>query len=118
MSLVQQALDAEGLTFLNDDTGVDGGKVTVIAGAPIHQEDGEGRMLRAARRIIDAEPRLPISIGISRGALFSAHVGTEARSVYTVMGDAINLAARLAAAAPPGNIVALLTRKVPSVCSS
>jgi class 3 adenylate cyclase/tetratricopeptide (TPR) repeat protein len=104
MGIVQHAVDSEGLTFLNSDTDVDGGKVTIVAGVPIHQEDGEGRMLRAARHIIDAKPQLPISVGISRGALFATHVGTETRSVYTVMGDAINLAARLASAAPYGSI--------------
>jgi tetratricopeptide (TPR) repeat protein len=104
MCLVQREVDAEGLTFLNADADVDGGKVTMTAGVPVHKEDAEGRMLRAARRIVDAKPFLPISVGISRGALFSAHVGTETRSVYTVMGDAINLAARIASAAPYGSI--------------
>ena len=105
MRVVQDAADAEKVTFLNADSDTDGGKVTLIAGVPATQEDDEGRMLRTARRIIEADPALPIRIGISRGHLFTAHIGTAFRSAFTVMGDTINLAARLSSAAAEGTIV-------------
>ena len=105
MRVVQDAADAEQVTFLNADSDTDGGKVTLIAGVPTTHEDDEGRMLRTARRIIEARPALPIQIGISRGHLFTAHIGTAFRSAFTVMGDTINLAARLSSAAAEGTII-------------
>jgi class 3 adenylate cyclase/tetratricopeptide (TPR) repeat protein len=106
MGMVQDAADAEKVTFLNADSDTDGGKVALIAGVPVTHEDDEGRMLRTARRIIEANHELPIQIGISRGHLFTAHIGTAFRSAFTVMGDTMNLAARLASAAAEGTIVA------------
>jgi tetratricopeptide (TPR) repeat protein len=38
--------------------------------------------------------------------VFSGDIGTDYRSTYTVMGDTVNLAARLMAAAPPGAVYA------------
>jgi len=105
MCVVQEAADNEQVTYLNADSDVDGGKVTLIAGVPANHEDDEGRMLRAARRIVEADLALPISVGISRGHLFTAHIGTEFRSAFTVMGDTINLAARLSAAADVDSIL-------------
>jgi len=99
MRVVQEAADHEQVTFLNADSDTDGGKVTLIAGVPANHEDDEGRMLRTARRIVETDLALPVQVGISRGHLFTAHIGTEFRSAFTVMGDTINLAARLSGAA-------------------
>ena len=41
-------------------------------------------------------------IGVNRGHVFSGAVGMRFRSTFTVMGDTVNLAARLMAAAPRG----------------
>ncbi len=103
---VQEAVDAEGVTFLASDVDADGGKVIIVAGVPTWQEDDEGRLLRAARRIADTRPRLPLQIGLNHGHVFSGEIGTARRSTFTVMGDTVNVAARLAAAAPPSRIYA------------
>ena len=101
---VQDAVDAEGVTFLATDIDEDGGKVILAAGVPATQEDDEGRMLRSLRRIADAKTRLELQIGVNRGHVFSGEVGMAFRSTFTVMGDTVNVAARLMAAAPPGEI--------------
>ncbi|HXV71881.1 MAG TPA: adenylate/guanylate cyclase domain-containing protein, partial [Acidimicrobiia bacterium] len=103
---VQRAADEEGITFLASDIDADGGKIILVAGIPSSRHDDEGRVLRAARKIIDSGGRLPIRIGINRGHVFSGNVGTFFRRTYTVMGDTVNLAARLMAAAGPGQIYA------------
>ncbi|MBT8217825.1 MAG: AAA family ATPase, partial [Acidimicrobiia bacterium] len=103
---VQQAADEEGVTFLASDIDEDGGKIILVAGVPSVQEDDEGRMLRAARRIIDAAGTLPVRIGINQGHVFVGEIGTDFRATYTIMGDTVNLAARLMAAASPGQIYA------------
>lgn len=104
VSAVQEAVDAESVTLLATDIDEDGGKVILSAGVPINQDDDEGRMLRAVRRIADAPLPFPLKIGVNRGHVFSGDIGTDFRSTYTVMGDTVNLAARLMAAAPPGAI--------------
>ena len=103
---VQQAVDDEGVTFLGSDIDQDGGKIIIVAGVPGVQEDDEGRVLRAARRIADSAGTLSLRIGINQGHVFVGEVGTEFRATYTVMGDTVNLAARLMAAASPGEIYA------------
>ncbi len=104
MSVIQAAADAEGVTFLATDINEDGGKVLLVAGAPTVREDDEGHLLRAVRRIADAEAPFDLHIGVDRGHVFAGEVGTDYRSTYTVMGDTVNTAARLCGAAWAGRI--------------
>jgi len=101
---VQKAVDDEGVTFLASDIDQDGGKIILVAGVPGVQEDDEGRVLRAARRIADRDSTLALRIGINQGHVFVGEIGTEFRATYTIMGDTVNLAARLMAAASPGEV--------------
>jgi class 3 adenylate cyclase len=103
---IQDAADAESVTFLASDIDADGGKVILTTGVPATLEDDEGRLLRAARRIAEARHPLPVRIGVNRGHVFAGDIGTEYRRTFTVMGDTVNLAARLMAAAKPGEILA------------
>ena len=86
------------------DCDVGAGKIFCSAGVPVASEDDEGRMLRAARSIVDAGPPLPLQIGINRGHVFAAEVGTSRRAAYSAMGDTTNTAARICGKAPPGSI--------------
>jgi class 3 adenylate cyclase len=56
------------------------------------------------------KPLLQQRIGITRGQTFAGQAGSLTRREYTVMGDDVNLAARLMAAAQPGQI--LLSQRV------
>jgi len=107
---VQRAVDDHGVCFLASDVDADGGKIILTAGAPRVLGEDEERMLLALRRIVEAERRLPVRVGANRGAVFAGDVGPPYRRTYTVMGDPVNLAARLMAAAEPGRILA--TREV------
>jgi class 3 adenylate cyclase/tetratricopeptide (TPR) repeat protein len=109
LRITQEAVDSEEVTFLATDIDADGGKIILTAGAPLTREDNEGRMLRAVRRIADHETGLAIRIGVNRGHVFAGEIGTDFRSTYTVMGDTVNLAARLMAAAPIGEVYAAPT---------
>jgi class 3 adenylate cyclase/tetratricopeptide (TPR) repeat protein len=104
--VTQEAAESEGVAFLASDIDEDGGKLILVSGVPANQADDEGRLLRAARRIADHEGVLYKKIGVNRGHVFAGTVGAEYRATYTVMGDTVNLAARLMAAAPPGAVYA------------
>ncbi len=104
VSAAMEEAREEGVTFLATDLGKDGGKILLSAGAPVTQEDDEGRMLRACCRILERDLGLTRRIGVNRGHVFTGEVGTRFRSTYVAMGDTTNLAARMMAAAPPGGL--------------
>ncbi|HSD77214.1 MAG TPA: adenylate/guanylate cyclase domain-containing protein, partial [Solirubrobacteraceae bacterium] len=103
---VQEAVDARHVCFLQSDVDADGGKIVLTAGAPRAAGDDEERMLLAVREILDADLPLPVRVGVNRGSVFCGDVGPEYRRTYSTMGDAVNLAARLMAAAPWGECYA------------
>ncbi len=105
VSHVQRAVERQEVTFLATDADKDGGKIILTAGAPSTSGDDEHHMLLAVREIMDAHGPLPIRIGVNRGSVFVGEVGPPYRRTFTVMGDAVNLAARLMAKAEAGQIL-------------
>jgi class 3 adenylate cyclase/tetratricopeptide (TPR) repeat protein len=103
---IQDAVDGEQVTFLASDIDADGGKVILATGVPRTHDDDEGRMLRAIRHIADTRSALSVRIGVNRGHVFVGDIGTDFRRTFTIMGDTVNLAARLMAAAPDGDVYA------------
>jgi predicted ATPase/class 3 adenylate cyclase len=91
--------------FVVDDKGVIS---IIIFGAPpvAHRDDP----LRAVRCAIDLQQmadqlELRLAIGITTGQTFAGPVGSPQRREYTVMGDTVNLAARLMKSAGRGGIL-------------
>lgn len=106
VSSVQAAAEEQDVAFLASDVDGDGGKLILSAGAPKATGNDEERMLLALRKIAATESPLPIRIGAHRGAVFAGDIGPAYRRTYTIMGDAVNLTARLMAKAEPGAIYA------------
>jgi class 3 adenylate cyclase/tetratricopeptide (TPR) repeat protein len=104
--LVQEAAERYDVCFLDSDIASDGGKIRLSAGAPRVVGDDEERMLLALRQIIEADLPLPVHVGVSRGPVFTGGVGPAYRRWYAVMGDTVNLAARVMGKAPAGHIYA------------
>lgn len=79
----------------------------VLFGAPprAHEDDPE-RALRCALDLQAAAERqgLQLLSGVTTGRVFAGPVGGETRREYTVMGDAVNLAARLMSVAARGQV--------------
>ena len=83
--------------------------VMAFFGAPVPQEDHAERAIRAAVKILDAldawnagreasaEPNLAMRIAINSGKVVVGDVGSNRRVDYTVLGNAVNVAARLEA---------------------
>lgn len=82
-----------------------------IFGAPTRLPAAATAALRTAREIRDATRalgELDLGIGLAGGPVFAGHLGADARLEYTVIGDAVNEAARLTDSAKqvPGRILA------------
>ncbi|KJE24419.1 putative ATPase [Frankia torreyi] len=106
-----------------------GDGIMAVFGAPTAHEDDPERAVRAAaamqetvRRLVQdtagdsAEGRLGLRVGINTGEVLA---GVQAAISYTVIGDTVNTAARLSAAATIGTVYAgretvLATRSVAS----
>ncbi len=108
-----------------------GSKMLILFGAPVAHEDDPLRAVTAAGEMNKALARLnarwqrrlagilppdedgPVlrqRMGITQGPTFAGLAGSPTRREYTVMGDDVNLAARLMAAARPGQV--LLSQRV------
>ena len=94
-----------------------GDELMVLYGAPI---TGENDTLRAVETAIDMQQRIkelnkerkkrkdpPILVGagINDGLVVSGNIGSRDLMDYTVIGDTVNVASRLCAAAGPGEIL-------------
>jgi class 3 adenylate cyclase/tetratricopeptide (TPR) repeat protein len=102
----QQAVEARGVAFLASDVAHGGGKLIITAGAPVVTGADEEQVLLAVREIVAAETGLPLHVGVNRGPVYAGAVGPSYRKTYTVMGDPVNLAARLMARAEAGAVIA------------
>lgn len=86
-----------------------GDAVMAVYGAPLEQPDHAARACRTAlamqRMMADINarfrargwPEIAIGIGVNSGAMAVGNMGSAARFDYTVIGDAVNLSARLEA---------------------
>jgi adenylate cyclase len=59
----------------------------------------------SARRVAAGKSPLAIGIGLNAGEVVAGTVGTDARMEYTVVGDSVNIAARLESSAKAGQIL-------------
>lgn len=85
-----------------------GDLIMVTFGAPRPRGDDALRMARCARAMVDARARanagagrpIVVGIGCAYGTVVAGCMGSERRLDYTVLGERVNLAARLCSSAP------------------
>jgi class 3 adenylate cyclase len=89
-----------------------GDALMAVFGAPVAHEDDSERAVRAALEIQRRASEqaadfggLSVSIGVNTGEVIFAPVGPSGRRELTVMGDAVNTAARLQAGAAPETVL-------------
>ncbi len=76
-----------------------GDAALAVFGAPLRSSEPASAALATARALGTQLRRLPVvdfGIGVSAGRVFAGNIGAENRYEYTVIGDAVNEAARLA----------------------
>ncbi len=76
-----------------------GDAALAVFGAPLRTGEPASAALATARALATQLRRLPVvdfGIGVSAGRVFAGNIGAENRYEYTVIGDAVNEAARLA----------------------
>ncbi|MGV0718710.1 adenylate/guanylate cyclase domain-containing protein [Mycolicibacterium sp. XJ662] len=75
-----------------------GDAALAVFGAPLRIDDPAAAGLATARSLRRQLRRLPVDfgIGVSAGPVFAGNIGGQNRYEYTVVGDAVNEAARLA----------------------
>jgi len=105
---VDEASRSLDVTLISTDVAPDGIKLIIAAGVPATVGDDSERLVVALEQIVAAAAadRLEVRAGANIGVIFAADVGHPQRRTYTVMGDAVNLAARLAYRAEPGEVLA------------
>jgi predicted ATPase len=96
-------------TLLRVLSGDKGSGLHITFGAPDQHHNDIERALRCALALRD-DPQRPDfitgqQIGIASGLVFAATLGAPERHEYTVLGDEINLSARLMAATRPNTIL-------------
>ena len=94
-----------------------GDEVFAVFGAPIPDESAASAAFACAAAlqdgvaVLDAQlgtaglPSIRFGIGVHRGPVVAAHVGTTDRRQYAVVGDAVNVGSRLCGRALAGDIV-------------
>ena len=111
---VQSILTHYDGTLIQLTIGDKGSYLYAAFGAPTAHEDNADRACSAALDLRQAAADLnyisSVQIGISQGRMRTGAYGSATRRTYGVLGDAVNQAARLMQAAPPGQI--LIDQKV------
>ena len=83
-----------------------GSYLCIAFGAPVAHEDDARRAVLAAlalqREAVVAAGLPPLQIGISQGIMRCGAYGSVSRRTYGILGDEVNLAARLMSMAAPG----------------
>ena len=94
-----------------------GDEIMAIFGAPVSHSDDAPRAVRAALRMQEAirglsksrrvagKPEIAMGIGINTGLAVAGNMGSRTRLNYTVLGESVNLAARICSIAGAGQIL-------------
>lgn len=115
-SVLNQWLDAGAQAAIAHGGTLDkfiGDCVMIVFGAPYALADREVAALNCSRQMLAAIDRistelgmdLQITVGINSGPVLAGSIGSRRRLEYTVLGDTVNIAARLQGLAQPNQIL-------------
>lgn len=89
-----------------------GDGLMAVWGAPVKHEDDAASAVSAALRMMEElralnelrGAKFELGIGLNTGPVLAGSLGSQRRTEYTCIGDTVNVASRLCALAPPGQI--------------
>ena len=114
---VQAIVDRYRGTLVDLNIGDKGSYLYINFGAPIANEDNAARAASTALELRDLPEELPyiqpLQIGITQGRMRAGAYGGAMHRTYGVLGDEVNLAARLMMKCEPGQI--LVSRNVQAI---
>ena len=107
------------IVFKNNGTldKIIGDELMIVFGAPTSSKDDTERAVKTAiemqdkiktfnkQQVIENEKPIKVGIGINKGLVVSGNIGSKELMDYTVIGDTVNLGARLCSAAGPDEII-------------
>jgi len=106
---VQTIVDRYQGTLIDLNIGDKGSYLYVNFGAPLTHENNADRAASAAIELRDLPETLefldPLQIGVTQGRMRAGAYGGTAHRTYGVLGDAVNLSARLMMASEPGTVL-------------
>ncbi len=107
---IQSLLHRYGGLLIDVNVGDKGSYLSCAFGAlEAHEDDGR-RAITAARELLDLATRRPevreISVGVAYAQVYAGPYGCPQRQTFGMMGEEVILAARLMAAAAPGQVLA------------
>ncbi len=109
LSCVVQLTEQYGGFLVGNDIYTHGLKLILIFGAPVAHEQDLSNALRLSlelnRELVRLNLHLNCRIGINSGFAFAGDVGPPYSRQYTVMGDTVNLAARLMSSSSPNQVL-------------
>ncbi len=120
IAMLNDFLDGAGAAIEKEGGVVDkyvGDEIMAVFGAPVSHRDDARRAVRAALQMQAAvgrlnesrraasRPEIAIGIGINTGLVVAGNMGSRTRLNYTVLGESVNLAARLCSMAGAGQIL-------------
>ena len=109
VKMVLTTVEKYGGYLAASDVSEHGDKLIVLFGAPVSRDEQETNSVRFAyelnNRLNESGLGLQHQIGINSGFVFAGEIGSSWRREYTVIGDNVNLAARLMSAAGEGNVL-------------
>ena len=114
VAAAQEAAARQGVSFHSTDVGRDGGKVILLGGVPVLRGNDAERLLRAVHDIVAVHPSsspvgLRVGLNAGRVFVFSHDFAPVRRRIFSITGDAVNLAARVMGHAEPRQVLATQT---------
>lgn len=107
---LQRVIADLGGTLVQITIGDKGSFAYAAFGAPSANEDDTARALAAAIQVRDSPPQIreiagDVQVGVTRGTMRTGAYGGLTRRTYGILGDDVNLSARLMQNAKPGQVL-------------
>jgi len=107
LDVVADQLAPTGVSIIHSDMAMGAVKLLIGAGVPSATGDHADALVHAALALSRIDTPFDLRQGLNIGTVFAGFLGARHRRTFSVMGDAVNTAARMSSVAGPGEIIAV-----------